>query len=282
MAARSIGSGTMSFGLVTIPFKIYTAVSAQTVSFNMLHKDCGSRLKQQLLCQAENKVVERTDTVKGFEYGRDQYVQFSEEELKGMEAKQNGGLVLEEFVPATAVDRLHIEKTYFIGPDKGAERSYQLLSHVLAKKEALAIGRFAQRGKDNLVAIGAYKRGLVLHQCYYATEIRAFEDVEIGGTCAFNETELKLATALIDQLWREDFDASRFRDEWVEAVKAAVDKKIAGEELVAIVTGPKVNIVDLLEALQRSVAANESKAGDTGPKKAAPRAAKKRARELER
>jgi DNA end-binding protein Ku len=281
MAARSIGSGTISFGLVSIPFKVYTATSAKSVGFNMLHKACGSRLKQQLLCPVDNVVVERTDIVKGFEYARDQYVKFSDEELKSMEAARTGLLDLLEFVPASTVDFLYIEKTYFIGPDKGGDRAYRLLAESLERNEKLAVGRFAQRGKDNLVIVRPYKKALILHECYYADEVRSIDDVDTGGSFEFKPLELDLADKLIQQLERDKFEPSRFRDEWADRVNEAVQKKIAGEEVMTAPEAPKAQIIDLLEALKRSVAAGDAAPANAevapppvtkGPKKAEPRA----------
>jgi DNA end-binding protein Ku len=300
MAARSIGSGTISFGLVSIPFKLFTAVSAKSVSFNMLHKTCGGRLKQQLLCPVDNVVVERSDTIRGFEYARDQYVKFTDEELKSMEAARTDSLELLEFVPASTVDFLFIEKTYFIGPDKGGDRAYRLLAEALEKAERLAVGRFAQRGKDNLVLVRPYKKGLVLHQCYYADEVRSFDDVETGGAFDFKPIELELANKLIAQLDQEKFEPSRFRDTWADKVKEAVERKVAGEDVQTAPEAPKAQIIDLLEALKRSVAATDgakpaaanepaaasepaAKSPDSqpsvakaGPKKAEPRAKKEK------
>jgi DNA end-binding protein Ku len=261
MAARSIGSGTISFGLVSIPIKLYTAVSAKSVSFNMLHKTCGSRLKQQLVCSTEGVVVERTDTIKGYEYQRDQYVKFTEEELKGMEAARTDTLDLLEFVPADTVDLLYIEKTYFLGPDKGGDRAYRLLAESLLRAKRLAVGRFAQRGKDNLVIVRPYKKGLILHQCYYAEEVRSFDDVETGGAFEFKEIELELADKLIAQLDKPKFEPERFRDTWADKVHEAVQRKVAGEEFITPAEAPKAQIIDLLEALKRSVAA----AGEAPP-----------------
>ncbi len=280
MAARSIGSGTISFGLVSIPFKLFTATSAKSVSFNMLHKACGSRLKQQLLCPVDNVVVERSDTVRGFEYARDQYVKFTDEELKAMEAARTGVLELQEFVPADTVDFLYIEKTYFLGPDKGGDRAYSLLSQALERNDKLAVGRFSQRGKDNLVLVRPYKKGLILHECYYADEVRSFDDVETGGSFEFKPIELDLADKLIEQLEKDSFEPGRFRDEWADRVKEAVDKKVAGEEITTAPEAPKAQIIDLLEALKRSVAVTEATAANVetpppaiakGPKKAEPR-----------
>ncbi len=283
MAARSIGSGTISFGLVSIPIKLYTATSAKSVSFNMLHKACGSRLKQQLLCAAENVPVERTDVIKGFEYARDQYVKFTDEELKAMEAARTDQLELLEFVPADTVDFIFIEKTYYLGPDKGGERAYRLLSESLERAGRLAVGRFAQRGKDNLVLVRPYKKGLILHECYYADEVRSFDDVDTGGAFEFKPIELELADKLIQQLDRDKFEPERFRDTWADKVREAVEKKVAGEEVVAPPEAPKAQIIDLLEALKRSVAqvqeapkaeepiAHPAPVAAKGPKKAEPR-----------
>lgn len=287
MAARSIGSGTISFGLVSIPFKMFTATSAKSVGFNMLHKDCGSRLKQQLLCPVDNVVVERSDTVRGFEYARDQYVKFTDEELKAMESARTGLLELQEFVPADTVDFLYIERTYFIGPDKGGDRAYSLLSQALERNNKLAVGRFAQRGKDNLVVVRPYKKGLILHECYYADEVRSFDDVETGGAFEFKEIEYDLADKLIQQLEKDRFEPTRFRDEWADRVMEAVQKKVAGEEIAIAPEAPKAQIIDLLEALKRSVAAvDTAPANDEtrppvvakGPKKAEPRPAEAKAK----
>lgn len=280
MAARSIGSGTISFGLVSIPFKVFTATSPKSIGFNMLHKTCGSRLKQQLLCPVDNVVVERTDTIRGYEYARDQYVKFTDEELKAMEAARTGTLELQEFVPADTVDFLYIEKTYFIGPDKGGDRAYSLLSQSLERNNRLAVGRFAQRGKDNLVIVRPYKKGLILHECYYADEVRSFDEVETGGSFEFKPIELDLADKLIQQLEKDRFEPSRFRDEWADRVKEAVEKKVAGQEITTAPEAPKAQIIDLLEALKRSVAAAEAMPANAevapppiskGPKKAEPR-----------
>ncbi len=281
MAARSIGSGTISFGLVSIPIRLYTATSPKAVSFNMLHKKCGSRVKQQLFCPVDNEVIERTDIVKGFEYSRDQYVKFDDEELKALEAARTDTLELVEFVPASTVDFMYIEKTYYLGPDKGGDRAYRLLSESLERAGRLAVGRFSTRGKDNLVLVRPYKKGLILHECYYADEVRSFDDVETGGAFEFKPIELELADKLIQQLDRDKFDPAQFRDTYGDRVRAAVEKKIAGEEVVTPPEAPKAQIIDLLEALKRSVAQVQPPAPSKevepqpaqakGPKKAEPR-----------
>lgn len=258
MAARSIGSGTISFGLVSIPIKLYTAASPKGVSFNMLHAKCGSRMKQQYLCPVDNEVVERKDMVRGFEHTKDTYVRFTDEEIKALEAERTNQLELVEFVPASTVDFVSIEKTYYLGPDKGGDRAYALLSQSLERAEKLAVGKFAQRGKENLVLVRPYKKGLVLHEVYYADEVRSFDDVETGGSFDFKPIELDLADKLIEQLAKDSFDASRFKDDYEARVMAAVESKVAGNEVTVTEEAPKAQIIDLLEALKRSVASTMS------------------------
>jgi DNA end-binding protein Ku len=290
MAARAIGSGTISFGLVSIPFKLYTAASPANVSFNMLHKKCGSRLKQQLLCPVDNVVVERSDTVKGFEFAKDQYVQFSEEELKKLEAAKTDSLELVEFVPESTVDLVYLEKSYYLGPDKGGEKAYRLLTQAMERADKIAVGRFWTRGKEQLVLLRPYRgKGLIMHQVFYANEVRSFDEVapataEGGG---FKDVEIELAQKLIEQLSVEAFEPSRFRDEYEDRVRAAVEQKIAGREIVVSEEAPKAQIIDLFEALKRSLAAGPAKAKPQEelappsvkpPKKAEPRVAESKKR----
>jgi len=175
MAARAISSGTISFGLVSIPVKLYTAASSEQVSFNMLHKKCTGRVKQQYFCPTDNEIVERTDMVKGYEYARNQYVVFTEEELKALEAERSSNLEITEFVALESVDLVHVEKSYYLGPDKGGDKAYRLLSESMTKTGRAAVGRWSARGKEQLVLIRAYGQdGLILHQLYYANEVRSF------------------------------------------------------------------------------------------------------------
>ncbi len=292
MAARAIGSGTISFGLVSIPFKLYTAASAESVSFNMLHKKCGGRMKQQYLCPTDNETVERTEMVKGYEFARDRYVTFTDEEIKKLESVRSGDLELVEFVPASTVNEVYLEKSYYLGPDKGGERAYRLLSESLGRSEKLAVGRYFTRGKEQLVLLRPYQGGLLLHELFYASEVRAFSDVDTGGAFEFKPIEMELADKLIEQLSSTDFKADKYKDTYGDRVRAAVDQKIAGEEISQAPEAPKAQIIDLLEALKRSLEtandtprkpepaaepeaaepAVEIAAVNKGPKKASPRA----------
>ena len=152
MAARAISSGTISFGLVAIPIKLYTAASSEQVRFNMLHSKCGGRVKQQYICPVDNEVVERDATVKGYEYTRGQFVRFTDEEIKALEAERSNSVEITEFVPLASVDFVQVEKSYYLGPDKGGDKPYQLLGECMRKKGVVAVGRWASRGKEQLVS----------------------------------------------------------------------------------------------------------------------------------
>jgi DNA end-binding protein Ku len=274
MPARAVLSGTISFGLVSIPVKFFTAASSEQVSFNMLHKKCGGRLKMQFYCPTDNEVVERSDTVKGFEYAKGQYVQFSEDELKAMETERGGSIEITEFVPVESVDFVQVEKSYYLGPDKGGDKAYRLLGEAMKGKGRVAVGRWSARGKEQVVLVRPYgKDGLVIHQLYYSNEVRAFSEIDTGATFTFSDKERELAEKLIQELASETFDASKYTDSFSERVKAAVDQKVAGQEITIAPEAPKAQIIDLFEALKKSLADVQAKGGPlAGPKKTEPAA----------
>lgn len=269
MAARSIGSGIISFGLVTIPVKLYTAASSEAVSFNKLHATCGGRVKQQLLCPTENNLaIEHADTVRGFEYAPDQFVRVSDEEYEELKGGKSPLLALIEFVPASTVDLVCIEKSYYLGPDKGPTLSYRTLALALASTDRVGVGRFALRGKDSLVLIRAYRGGLVMHEAYYDNEVRPWDEVPMGDVSAApGPQHIAMAELLIKQLEKPALEPARFRDEWADKVKAFIEAKVAGAPPV-VTPKPKPHIIDLLDALQRSVAANAAKIEDLTPARA--------------
>jgi len=253
VAPRAISSGTISFGLVSIPVKLYTAASSEQVSFNMLHKKCGTRVKMQFVCPTDNEVVERSDTVKGFEYSRGQYVLFTEEELKALEAARDNSIEITEFVPLSTVDFVQVEKSYFVGPDKGGDKAYRLLSESMNGKERVAVGRWAARGKEQLVLIRPYEDGLILHQLFYSNEVRSFEEIDTGAKLTFSAKERELADRLIDQLSTDQFEAENYKDSYSDRVRAVVDQKVQGEEVTVAPEAPKAQIIDLFEALKKSL-----------------------------
>lgn len=266
MAARAIASGTISFGLVSIPIKMFTAASSKQVRFNMLSAKTGSRLKMQYYDPVADEVIDRKETVKGYEYSRGQYVKFSDEELKELEADRTGSIEITEFVPLSAVDLVQVEKSYYLGPDKGGDKAYRLLCECMRERERVAIGRHSARGKEQLVMIRPYQDGLLLHQLYYANEVRAFDEIDTGAELEFSDVEKDLALKLIDQLSSDQFDSSKYEDDYAKRVLAAVDQKVAGEEITVAPEQPKAQIIDLFEALKRSLTegADEAKAAEAG------------------
>ena len=262
MSARPIAAATVSFGLVSIPVKLYASgESSQKISFNWLHKDCGSRLKQQYTCPKDEVAVERSDMVKGYEFTKGQYVLFTPEELKAIEEKSSNALDITEFVPASSIGQMYLEKIYYMGPDKGGDRAYKLLSRVLQETQRVAVAKYSARGKGYLVVIRPMGDGLVMEQLRYPDEIRSFDDVPIGDAVVKDE-ELALARQLVAQASTDKFDPSRYQDEVRLRVMELIQRKVDGEDItVAPTSEPKTQIIDIMDALKASLAATK-KAGD--------------------
>jgi len=257
MAARSIASLTVSFGLVSIPVKLYSATEAsRAISFNMLHKACGSRLKQQYICAKEDVVVPRDETVKGYEFAKDQYVMFTPEELKALEETGTHTAEITEFVPLKSVDPVYFDKAYYLGPDKGGAKPYALLARALRETGRCALGRWAARGKQYIVMIRPVEdlvEGLVMQQLLYAGEVRALRDIDIPKTDV-KPAELKLAQQLIEQQASDKFDPAQYTDEVRARIEAAVQKKVEGQEITATEEPEKGGqVIDLMEALRASL-----------------------------
>jgi len=255
MAARSIASLTVSFGLVSIPVKLYSATEpSKAVSFNLLHKACGSRLKQQYLCIKEEVVVPREDMVKGYEFAKDQYVMFSPEELKALEETGTHTAEITEFVPIESIDPVYFDKAYYLAPDKGGAKPYALLAKALRETGRCALGRWAARGKQYIVMLRPVDDGLVMQQLLYADEVRKIGDIEIPKT-EVKDAELKLARQLIEQQASDTFDPSVYKDEVRGRVEAAVQKKVEGQEIAVSEAAPEggAQVIDLMEALRASL-----------------------------
>jgi DNA end-binding protein Ku len=199
-------------------------------------------------------VLEKNEIIKGFEYARDQYVTFTDEELKALEADRSNHIEIVEFVPLSTFDFVQIEKTYYLGADKGGDKAYRLLGESMERKGKVAVGRWAARGKEQLVVIRPYKTGLAIHQLYYANEVRSYEDVDDTATFTFSDKERELAERLIDQLSNDEFVPGQYHDDYADRVRAAVDQKVAGKEVVVSAEAPRAQIIDLFEALKKSIA----------------------------
>jgi DNA end-binding protein Ku len=274
MAARSIGSLTVSFGLVAIPVKLYTATqSANTISFNLLHEKDGSRLKQQYVCQKEGVVVERDEIVKGYEFAKDQYVRFTPEEIKALEEVGTHAVEISEFVPIESVDPVYYDKTYYLAPDKGAAKPYALLTEALKQTGRCAVGRWATRGKGYIVILRPIGEVLAMQQLHYAADVRPASEVEVPKS-EVKPAELKLAQQLIDQQAAAGFDPTAFKDETRARIEAAIQKKVEEGTEISVTERPaegEGKVIDLMDALRASLERSESaraQVGRLGPRKA--------------
>ncbi len=273
--ARSIASLTISFGLVAIPVKLYSAISAsERISFNLLRRSDASRVKQQYVAVNDGKLVERAEMTKGYEFAKDQYVLFSAEELKALEDATSHSIDISQFVPLKSVDPLFFDGTYFLAPDKGGAKPYALLARALRETQQCAVGRWTSRGKEHIIVLRPMDDGLAMHQLHFKAEVRTIKDLGIEAA-PVSDTELKLANQLIEQLAVDKFDPSEFVDEHRGRVEAAIQKKVEGQE-VALAEAPERsssgNVVDLMEALRASLNAHGSKPTSPKERKAPKRA----------
>ena len=276
MAARSIGSGTISFGLVSIPIRMYVATHSEQVSFNMLHRDCGTRIRQQLYCPRHERVVERSEIVKGYQFQQDRFVTFTDEELRALEAEANRAIEIQEFVPLDQVDPIYFENAHYLGPDKGAEKAYHLLAQAMLETGKVALARAVSRGKEELILIRPFDGGLTLHSMYHADEVRPFKEIDTGGEPKLKANELELARRLIQQLAAKSFHPEQYEDHYRDRVEAMVKKKMEGEEVtVAEVEKPRAQVIDLMEALKKSLG-REGARGEERPAAAREAAGKRR------
>ena len=271
MAARSIASLTVSFGLVSIPVRLFSATeAAKAISFNLLHKGCGSRLKQQYFCIKEEIAVGREDMVKGYEFAKDQYVTFTPEELKAFEEVGTHMAEITEFVPLESVDPVYFDKAYYLGPDKGGAKPYALLARALRESQRCALGRWAARGKQYIVMIRPVEDGLVMQQLLYAGEVRSIKELEIPPT-EVKDAELKLARQLIDAQTSERFDPTQYTDTVSTRIEAAIQKKVDGQEITLTETlEAGAQVIDLMEALRASLE-KKKKVEPKGEPRAEPR-----------
>jgi DNA end-binding protein Ku len=269
MPARSIATGTISFGLVSIPVRLFSATQPQSaISFNLLHDKCNGRLKQQYICpRDDNEIVERDHMVKGYEYSKDHYVTFTPDELKALEEKASQQIEISEFVPTQTIDPVYFDKAYYLGPDKGADRAYRLLAEAMKATGRTALARYAARGKQYLVQLRPIDGGLVMQQLMYADEVRPFTEVE-APQGEVKPQELELAKQIIEQIASDEFHPEKYEDDVKKRVKEQIGRKIEGQAIdTSPAEAPPTQIIDLMEALKASLAARQ---GEAKPPEAAP------------
>jgi DNA end-binding protein Ku len=271
--ARAIASLTISFGLVAIPVKLYSAtISSERLSFNLLRQKDGSRVKQQYVAVNDGALVERSEMTKGYEFAKGQYVMFSAEELKALEDATTHTIDITQFVPLESVDPVYFDGTYYLAPDKGGAKPYSLLATALKKAKQCAVGRWISRGKEHIVILRPMDDGLAMHQVHFKAEVRSIKDLGVEAA-PVSEGELKLANQLIDQLAAKRFDPNEYVDEHRARVEAAIQRKVEGKEVSFAeepVTNGASNVVDLMEVLKASLNARGNKEAKErkAPKKA--------------
>jgi DNA end-binding protein Ku len=270
MAMRSMASATISFGLVSIPVRLYAATeSSAAISFNLLHEKCGSRLKQQYICIKEEVIVPREEMIKGYEFQKGEYVTFTPEELKELEESSTQSVDITEFVPLDKVDPVYFDRAYFLGPDKNGDRPYKLLARTMAETGRAALAKYAARGKMYLVLLRPYEDKLIMQQLHYADEVRDIREVPVGDA-EVREQELKLARQLVEQIARETFNPDAYEDEVRKRIQEQIDRKVEGQQIQVSPTEQKpAQVIDLMEALKASLA---KQAPPPAPKKQAKRA----------
>jgi DNA end-binding protein Ku len=265
-----MASATVSFGLVSIPVRLYAATEAgAAISFNLLHEKCGSRLRQQYICIKEEVIVPREEMIKGYEFQKGEYVTFSNDELKELEEASTQTVDITEFVPLAKVDPIYFDRAYFLGPDKGGDRPYKLLARTMAETGRAALAKYAARGKMYLVLLRPFEDKLVMQQLHYADEVRDIREVPVGDA-EVREGELKLARQLVEQIARETFNPDAYEDEVKKRIEEQIQRKVEGQQIQVSPTEAKpAQVIDLMEALKASLAKQPA---PPAPKKQAKRA----------
>jgi DNA end-binding protein Ku len=257
--ARAIWSGSISFGLLNVPVKLYSAVARKQVSFRELRQSDGSRIRHKRVAESDGKEVAYEEIVKGYELGPEQYVVMTREELEELDPKKTRAIEIQDFVDLDAIDPIYFDHPYYLGPDKGAERAYALLARAMADRGRVAIARFVLRNREHLAAIRSTGDVLLMATMRFADEVVSpdeLDDVIPDEVEDPQDREIEMAGALIDQLSSE-FEPDRYRDEYREELLAMIERKAAGEEVVeAVSEEPKpTKAPDLMAALEESLAA---------------------------
>lgn len=255
MAVRPIRSATISFGLVAIPVKFYTATSQEDVSFNLLHEPCGTKVNRKWWCAHHEQIVESDELIRGYQIRKGKFVTFSDEEIESLETDDNRALEITEFLDLDQIDPLFFEKAYYLGPADGGGKTYHLLSSAMKKLNKVAIARWISNRKEHLVILRPYEGGMILHTMYYADEVRDFGELGVDDS-PVKEKEIRLAEMLIDELTEGKFDPLRYKDDYRERLLARIEAKAEGED---IITAPESEedkggeVIDIMEALRRSL-----------------------------
>ena len=275
MAARPIASGTISFGLVSIPVRLFSAAEhSSAIRFNLLSAESKAKLRQKYFDPTNDREVTRDRMVKGYEFAKGQYVTFTDEEIKTMQEESNRSIEITEFVPAEAVDAIYYDTPYYIGAERGGDKAYKLLKEAMRKTGRCALAKWSARGKQYLVMLRATPQGLVMQQLHYADEVRTWDEIP-AGDAEIKDAELDLAVKLVEQIASDEFRPENYEDEVRKRMHEAIQRKVEGHAITAAPEQPKAQIIDLMEALKASLSAGEAGPARTAAndESSAPRAA---------
>jgi len=273
MALRPLRNATISFGLVAIPVRFYTATKSEDVHFNLLHASCGTRVNRKWWCPHHEKIVDSDELIRGYAISKSKYVTFTDEEIETLETDDDRALEITEFVDLHEIDPLFFEKAYFLGPSPGGGKTYRLLSQAMKKQDKVAVARWVAAGKEHLVVLRPYDKGLVLHTMYYADEVRDFSAIDLESSPA-SEKEVKLAEMLIDELTEKKFDPLAFKDEYRKRLLDRIRAKSKGKAIEPEEKEEEKGgeVIDIMEALRRSLSKGR---GTAKPARARPAARRK-------
>ncbi len=249
--ATSVWKGHLTFGLVSLPVRLFTAARSETLSFNQLHKHDNSRIKQVIYCQAEDKPIPRDEIVKGYEYEKGKYVVVQDEEIKKVAPKTAKVMEIQEFVKAGDVDPVYLESSYYMAPDEGGEKPYALLFEALKQTKYYAIAKIAMHNREHVVVVRPGERGMILHTMYYSDEVRRTEEFRTD-TSAVSEREMNLAKMLVESLAAE-FEPDKYHDTYRDNLRAMIDAKVEGHKVVETPEPHIAPVIDIMDALKKSL-----------------------------
>jgi DNA end-binding protein Ku len=250
--AASVWKGHLTFGLVSFPIRLFSAARSETISFNLLHKEDHSRIKQMIYCQAEDKPVPRSELVKGYEYEKDHYVEIDDEDIKKVAPKTAKVMEILEFVKSDQVDPVYLESSYYMAPDEGGEKPYALLFQALRESAYYALAKVAMHNREHIIILRPGAKGILSHTMYYQDEIRQVEEFRTD-TSLVKEKELAMAKMLISSL-EADFEPQKYRDTYRENLQKMIEDKIEGKKVVATPETHVAPVIDIMEALKKSLA----------------------------
>ncbi|MGH7780662.1 MAG: Ku protein [Candidatus Binataceae bacterium] len=254
MPPRSISTASLTFGLVSIPVRLFPATSSKTIRFNLLHAKDKSRIQEKIFCPVEEKIIDRSELVRGYEVEKGRFVTFTDEELKNLEAQADHAIEIAEFIPVTEVDPVYFENSYLLGCEPTSAKAYHLLREAMAKAGRVGVAKFTMRGKERLVLLRPFDKGLMLHTMYYKDEVRSFQEIDHGADAPVKDSELSLAQRLIADLTEKKFNPEKYKDTYRERVVAAAEEKLAGHEVSE--PAPETRrgqVIDLMSALKASL-----------------------------